>query len=354
MQTGKPFTAENLRKIDSIPVNFIVGKERSGTTLLQLMLNAHPNIIAPPESKFIILLYFKFGKIQKWTEKIIINFCNRLFREMIFRKFWGIDKQELQSALIGVKELLSFPLVCKMIFFFSSPEKKEVHIFFDKNPLYYYFLPELNTIFPEAKYIHLVRDYRANLVSHQKVFLVKKVTDITYRWLKVNMLIEEIKSHSPQKYFTLTYESLVNNPSQKMQDLCLFLNLPYNINMVQNHRSGMYSNFIATTGEGFRKVHENVFHAINPALISEWENTISTEDLIKAESIAGNYGERMYGYKLKCPENTIKINGTDYFIMELKYKLIRAFFRINLSNHWVNRIFRTSVRIKRKIWKIFK
>jgi Sulfotransferase family len=128
MQTDKPLTAEDIKKIESIPMNFIVGKERSGTTLLQLMLNAHPNIIAPPESKFIILLYFKFGKIQIWTEKIITNLCNVLFREMIFRNFWGINKHELQIALIGAKEMLTFPLVCKIIFSFSSPGKKTPYI----------------------------------------------------------------------------------------------------------------------------------------------------------------------------------------------------------------------------------
>jgi hypothetical protein len=191
-------------------------------------------------------------------------------------------------------------------------------------------------------------------VSHQKVFLVKKVTDITYRWLKVNMLIEEIKSHSTQTFFTLTYESLVGNPSEKIQELCGFFNLPFNVNMVQNHQLGMYSKFGATTGAGFRKVYESVFHPINPALISEWEKIISPGDLIKAESIAGEYGEKIYGYKLKSHGKGAKIKLAGYFFMELKFKVIRAFFRTILSNYWANRIFRKSVLLKRKIWKIFK
>ncbi|MEO8322834.1 MAG: sulfotransferase, partial [Actinomycetota bacterium] len=36
---------------------FIVGSARSGTTLLRMMLNAHPEVALPPESRFIVELY---------------------------------------------------------------------------------------------------------------------------------------------------------------------------------------------------------------------------------------------------------------------------------------------------------
>ena len=63
MHIGKPFTPEEIRKISSMPMSFVLGKERSGTTLLQLMLNVHPGIVAPPESRFIMLLFYTFNMI---------------------------------------------------------------------------------------------------------------------------------------------------------------------------------------------------------------------------------------------------------------------------------------------------
>ena len=51
----------DISRVEAVPMNFVIGKERSGTTLLQVMLNAHPNIVAPPESRFIIMFYFKYG-----------------------------------------------------------------------------------------------------------------------------------------------------------------------------------------------------------------------------------------------------------------------------------------------------
>jgi len=346
MQVYK-LTSGEIKQIGNIPMNFILGKERSGTTLLQLMLNAHSKIIAPPESRFIILLFYRYGKTREWTEKIIANFCNDLFREGLFRNFWGIDKKELKSALIASKHLLTFRLICKIIFRISLPAKDEIHVFIDKNPLYYYFLPELESLFPEAKYIHLVRDYRANLVSHRRVFTVKRGTDIAYRWMRVNMLIEEAKRRRPEKYFTLTYESLVSAPVKNIQDICTFLKLEYDKNMVENHQLGMYSNFNNNSGEGFRKVHEKVFHAINPAFIDSWKGKIPEKELLAVEAVAGQYAENTYQYKSISIGKTAKDATIGYFMMDLRYRAIKALYRTALANVWLYK------GIKKYVWKSF-
>jgi hypothetical protein len=347
MQPGKYFTLKEIKSIGTTPMNFVLGKERSGTTLLQLMLNAHSNIVAPPESRFIILLYYRYGRTKLWTEKIITSLCDDLFKEGLFRNFWGIDKQELKQILLASKDALTFPLVCKLIFRLSAPDKNEVHIYFDKNPLYYYFLPELNMLFPEAKYIHLVRDYRANLVSHRRVFTVKRGTDIAYRWMKVNMLVEEAKKHSPEKYYTLKYESLVSEPEKKMQDVCLFLNLPFEPAMAESHQSGMYSKFNTNKEKGFRKVHEKVFQPINAALIDSWRGRIPQMELSAVEAIAGKFGEAYYGYKQTNPDIKVKLGTLSYFMMDLKYRAIKTLYRKALSNFWLY------YRIKRNVWRNF-
>lgn len=347
MQPGVSFTKEQIQAIDSTPMNFLLGKERSGTTLLQLMLNAHSQIIAPPESRFIILLFYRYGKTRIWTGKIIADFCNDLFSEGLFRNFWGIDKTTLQDVLLASRDALTFPLICKIVFRMSSPAKTDVHIFFDKNPLYYYFLPELNRLFPEAKYIHLVRDYRANLLSHRRVFTVKRGTDIAYRWMKVNLLVEEAKKRSPEKYFTLKYESLVNNPAKNMEEICHFLNLPYDKNMAENHQLGMYSNFNTNNEKGFRKVHEKVFQPINSSLADSWQGNIPKKELLAVEAVAGQYAEITYQYKRTEKKEESGLGFIAHFIMDLKYRGIKALYRSTLANAWLYYI------IKRYVWRNF-
>lgn len=347
MHPGKSFTPEEIKKISAIPMNFVLGKERSGTTLLQLMLNAHSHIIAPPESRCIMLLFYRYGKTKEWTEKVITGFCNDLYKEGLFRNFWGIEKKELQSALTTSKDLLSFPLICKLIFRLSSPKKDSVQLFFDKNPLYYYFLPELNNLFPDAKYIHLVRDYRANLVSHRRVFTVKRGTDIAYRWMKVNMLIEEAKKKRPEKFLTIKYESLVSDAAIKMEEVCRFLNLPFEPVMVENHQSGMYAKFNSNTQQGFRKVHEKVFQPINASLINAWQGNIPEKELVKVEKVAGNFAEAMYGYTRINLEQRQVNSERNYFLMDLKYKAIKLLYKTALANLWLY------YKIKHYVWRNF-
>jgi Sulfotransferase family len=160
------------------------------------------------------------------------------------------------------------------------------------------------------------------------------------------MIIEEAKKISPQNYITLTYESLVSNPEKSMEDVCQFLNLPYDNNMVQNHQSGMYSNFNSNTKEGFRKVHQNVFNPITPAHIDEWEGKIPAQELFQVESVAGKFGEITYGYKLTHPEKmTNSLEG--HFMMDFKYKGIRALYRQALSHLWLY------YKIKHYVWRNF-
>ena len=46
---------------------FILANPRSGSTLFRLMLAAHPSIVIPPESEFIVKLYPKFGHIESFN-----------------------------------------------------------------------------------------------------------------------------------------------------------------------------------------------------------------------------------------------------------------------------------------------
>jgi hypothetical protein len=346
MQADKTITPEGIKRIGAIPMNFVVGKERSGTTLLQVMLNTHPNITAPPETRFLMLLSSRYGKVKQWTEPIITNFCNDLFREKLFSNFWKVNKEELKRYCLAAKDFLTYPLICKIVFYLENPTKP-VKLFFDKNPIYYYFLPELNALFPEAKYIHIVRDYRANIVSHRHVFTIKQSADISYRWTKVNMLIEKAKSQYPEKFFTLKYEALVSNTSNSLKEVCAFLGVPFEEKMAADHTSGIYSTFNSNVKEGFRKIHGNVFNPVTSSYVDEWRKTLTAEDIASSERVAGDYAEKMYGYKKTSVGNDGKNGSSITLKMRLKYVVIRKLYRTALNNPWLY------YKIRTHIWRSF-
>ena len=63
-----------MAELSQIPFFFIVGRPRSGTTLLRTLFDAHPNVTIPPECQFIVNLYPKYGKTSNWTESLLLSF----------------------------------------------------------------------------------------------------------------------------------------------------------------------------------------------------------------------------------------------------------------------------------------
>jgi len=342
----KALTLEEIKKIGNIPMNFVVGMERSGTTLFQVMLNAHPGIVAPPESKFIVLLNSRYGAVKHWTDNLLLDFCNDLYKEGLFAKFWNVDKGSLLATFFAAKEIATFPLLCKLVFYHAG-EGKTPEMFFDKNPVYYYALPELQKLFPEAKFIHIVRDYRAIVNSYIKVYKLKKPADIAFRWMRANMLIEEAKRNLPQNYFTLKYNTLVNDTPRIMPEVCKFLGIAFDGNMVTNHISGIYSSFHNNKKEDFKKFHKNVFRPIDTTRNEEWKVQLSAEEAAEAEAIAGEYGYKMYGFEPNSANYKVSKNSLDLMFAKLKYKIIRKMDETALFNPWLY------FNMRGQIWRSF-
>lgn len=323
-------------------MNFVVGKERSGTTLLQIMLNAHPNIVAPPESRFIILLQPWYGYVRKWTERNIKDFCRDIFKEPLFRNRWRLKQDDLEATLMPLREQLTYPLLCKIVFYLFAPEGKEVKLFFDKNPVYYYFLPELEKLFPEAKFIHIVRDYRDNMSSHKRVFNLQDAGDLAYKWVKVNSLIEDRKRGLASRYLTIKYESLVSKPEESMKETCSFLGLPYSENM-SDQTKNIYPSFTEMNKPRFLELHGSLLQPINTSHVGEWKQKLKPDEVARAEAIAGDYGNKMYGYG-KTGTNA-KVGNIA--ITKMRYAAIKQLYKVVMKRLWLYYY------VKRKLWPDF-
>jgi hypothetical protein len=327
----------DLDRISNTPLYFVIGKERSGTTLLQVMLNSHPNIVAPPESRFIIMLHLQYGSKKNWTEQDVRAFCDDLYVEKIFVNFWGINKDELCNSLLQVKEKLNYQLLCKLIFYHFDKQSKDIKLFVDKNPLYYCFLPELSKIFPDAKFIHIVRDYRGNILSHKRVVRINfSIPDMAYRWMKVNKHIEEVKAKSPAQWTTVKYESLVTDPENIMQQVCAFIKMPFDRNMIEQHNTKLFPSFYKKYNEHeFNRYHKKVFEPVSTSYIDEWKGKMSKEEQEAAEYVAGNYAEKMYGYKKYAENNKFKTGGLQMLVVKIKYACINKYFYVLLKYRWI-------------------
>ncbi len=338
----KEIVKEGFNKINNIPMVFIMGKERSGSTLLQTLLDGHPNIIAPPESEFIVLLYPRFGKIKKWTEQDIHNFIHELYKEPWMAKIWHIDRKHITLILLSIKDEANYATICKAVYFCMRNGKQDILLISDKNPLYILFISTLLKIFPEAKFIHLVRDPRDNINSHLKSFKVTNLRFLAFKWLAYAKLPEKVKTQMPERFYTLLYESLVETPEGSMKKLCDFLSISFDEKMLHNlfpERVKAYSNQQLLM-DRVEQIHSNLLMPINTSNIGKWKKDMSPENSKIIEKITGDFAAKTFHYQINSNPGPI---GLVLQIKIVKSRIIyyswQSFTRIKYKKYWFNRLY---------------
>lgn len=267
---------------------FIVGRGRSGTTLLKSMLDRHPDIAIAPESLFVISVYSRY-RAGKWDKRRVLRFFNDIWLEGRLQN-WGFDKELLKKRLLDNAGTANFSDLCRIVYqeYASQNGKKNVAIVGDKNPHYALFLHKLLKIFPDAHFIHLLRDYRDNVLSYKGVtFDLKNTAALSYRWVLYNKNVKKFASEYPDRSLQVKYEDLVLSSLVTLEKICAFIGVEYKSQMLESNDTSVKIN---------QPWHKNVSRPPDPGLLSQWESRMSVKDLIIAESIAGKYGQE-FGYE---------------------------------------------------------
>lgn len=330
--------ADEIRKT---PIIFILGNERSGTTLLQLCLNAHPNIIAPPESLFINLLYPRFGKIIHPDKNSISEFVNFLFSEPFFSHLWLLNKEHITQKLLSVSEYADYPLLCKMIFYQMRKNDEKVLLLSDKNPKYSIFIKKLLKIFPEARFVHIVREPRDNVNSNMKRLNKKNAYFLARQWVGYNKYIEKMKRKLPGKFFTIIYEDMVQHTEKTYKLLCEYLQVPYN-DLMMNHRftDSLRVYEKSKYYERILREQQNLLKPINSSNIGKWKYEMNEYDRAVTEIITANPAKKYYGYDMTTDKKIkLKISSFKLFKSLIQYGMWELFTKIRFSSYNLNRLY---------------
>jgi hypothetical protein len=309
--------------INQTPFFFILGRPRSGTTLLSTILDAHLNIIVPFESSIIINLHSKYGKITKWNKDILAEFYHDLSQQ---RKFegWPMKREVLKADILNSPENVTYQELIKTIYlhFKSYYEKEEIEIIGDKNPIYSFYGKKLLEIFPEAKIIHIIRDYRDNILSIKKVNFEAPVTALlAHRWKIANKKIEKLSKKYPNQYYLLKYEELVSDSEQEIKKICTFLNVSFQESMLNFHQAKdkVLKDF---SKKEIDKYHSSLYQPINTRKVGIWKKKMRERNVKIADSINQLYAEK-YGYE---PRYTISLSS---LIISLPWIIYSHFSLIN-------------------------
>jgi len=262
------------------PYVFIVGCPRSGTTLLQRMLNAHPRIAVMPEAPWIPRF---FDKRRGVTQEGFVT-PELLPCLLAASEFAGLhlDSGQLEVLLV-TGESVSYSVYVSGIFDLYGKTQGKVLVG-NKTPGFVRRLRTLHTLWPAARFVHLIRDGRDVYLSTRNRFLKDPKPGVFDSWkddpattaalwweLNVRAGREAGDSLGPKLYYEIRYESLMRNAAEECMALCTFLGLEY-------HEAVLRFN----EGQPTKRTRRPITSGLR-----DWRTEMPAEDAERFEAAAG-------------------------------------------------------------------
>jgi len=283
---------------DELPLVFIGGCPRSGTTLMKRILDAHSDIFCGPE----------FGHL-------------RAISELYKRMSQGIESGRI-TQYASKNELNIFIRQFILNFFQKVANDNNVKIVAEKTPDNVTAFCTLHELFPNAKFIHVIRNPLDVVASYQRVGLrmivnqseeshpkpylstqISRLKSFLFERKKKNQEEEKTvfnsvslaaKNWKQQVYFPrrfgetfnsksfqsnyleVRYEDLVTNTEETVRQLCDFVGVSFEMGMLQLDRdlagdSQVFGNKFYTKDEYISKISENK--------VGRWEDYLSPEEI---------------------------------------------------------------------------
>jgi hypothetical protein len=204
---------------------FLVGCSRSGTTLLQALIDSHPNIAIPPESHF----YVRFGPIvHTYGDLGMQQNRQRLIEAILADDFIGHWRLDVTAADVDQRlRDTSFAGIVETMFRLYA-ERQGARRWGDKTPEHIRHLREIRRDFPGARLIHLVRDGRDVAEAMRRmIFYPVTAYGVARVWRdEVRHWAAYCSSEGEADTLVVRYEDLVTSPTEVVAAIFRFLDEP--------------------------------------------------------------------------------------------------------------------------------
>ena len=256
---------------DSNPV-IIGGCARSGTTLIRVMLDSHKNIYCGPETGLLYTKTINDNKIRNISRQLDIPYdvlvrmkkeskSNIQFIENIFKKL----QQDTQKTRWG-----------------------------EKSPMNVLHINRIFKYFPNARFVHMIRDGRDTACSLKhfpntrvvegeviKLDTNNPLNECIQRW--VHDVRKGIEWRRDPRYMEVKYEDLVSEPEKTIREVLDFLNEPWDENVLNYHQ-------IQSSSRSKEKIPQNISaqKPIYKSAYGRWKNEFTEEDKTLFKNLAGD------------------------------------------------------------------
>lgn len=255
-------------EVAGFPLVFVGGCPRSGTTLLRALLDSHPDVVCGPELRFL---------------RPVASLCANMRRDV-----GGVLARHYAIAPDAFDDVFK-----TLILEFLAPlrEKTGKCIIAEKTPANALYFGELSRLFPDARFIQIVRDGRDAVAS----LLTMDWTDhrtgarldmTTSAAAAARAWVDHVRAgrlaSKGGRYLEMRYEALVDDPEATMREVLAFLELPWSDDVL-----AFAENPSLAAGRNESSAAQ-VTRGIERNGLSRWTRSLTIEDKAAVKTVAGD------------------------------------------------------------------
>lgn len=289
---------------------FICGALRSGSTLFHLMLNSHPNIKNPGEFDFLFDQVSNDGGFPKASDYIKYLSSDRIFN----------------SKSLAINDSLDYLGLVRSFVNQLSEDNKVLAINIHRNFEHAY------KIFPEAKFIHLLRDPRDVARSSIGMNWAGNVYYGVDHWLDTERSWDRLVTClGNNQSVEVRFEKLISEPVNTLEYVCDFLDVTYTDEMFNYEKNSTYSKPDIT-------------------LINQWKKKLNCNELkcveykVKEMMLSRKYG--LSGVEIRAPNYLERSN------LFLQNKLFRLYKGIKVYGFPLYAAYKMTDKLNLNSWHV--
>lgn len=307
---------------------FVVGIERSGTSLMYALLASHPGIAMTRRTNLWRYFYKRYGDLSR-PENL-----ERCLAAMMFYKRLRVlhpDPGLLREAFWQGEptyERLFRLLIERHLEVAGKPR------WGDKSLHAEHYIEDIFAVYPKAKIIHMIRDPRDGYASFRTGLLkgtwLKKlghdpvnrndptrirrrygrggIGAATARWLASARLACRSQQHHFDHYKIVRYEDLVSWPEGTVRGICSFIGEEYAPKMLSMEGAQVLRDKGGNSSYGRREAG-----SISTSSVGRFREVLSQQEIAFMQELAGRY-MAAYGYHMEPLSMSLAERAELYFI----------------------------------------
>ncbi len=305
----------------------VCGVGRSGTSLIQSMLNAHPKISFPPETHFFRRYLPNRSRADALARRGPLRFRKLIEKDQYYRRL-GMDVGELLNPYVrGERDFSPGDVYRRMLCLYAS--KAGAERVGDKDPKAVDYIRALALTFPSAYIVHIVRDPRDVLASRMKAAWSSRWP----WWLHVLVYAIQIsrgKDDGRQlfrdRYMEVKYEDLIANPVETLTTVCKHIGIEFDMGMLAFGRSA--GQLVAEEEMQWKK------ETLGPLLTEnkgKWHKVLSPRQIFFTEIVCSNVFDE-FGYRrVRATGERVGAYGVTRMLAVSMLKIFGLLYRLRQS-----------------------